>query len=283
MDNLSLNCLFACAGSTASPSRVGVAVVTIIAVGSSLAVIAAFVYSRALRRWQVIVPLAIVSGIVAMLFPAVQSAREQARRSSCDCNLKQIGLGLQCYADVYKSFPPAYITDEKGNRMHSWRVLILPFLDQVPLYKRYDFNEPWNGPHNRQLSKMMPKFFRCPSDDVSRPGETSYAAIDGPGTVFAANRGSKFGEIPDGTSNTLSVVEAVGAGIDWLEPRDVPFSTLKAGLMSPTKGGIASRHDSVCGAAFCDGHTSGLKSTISPKTLQALATRAGGEQITGDF
>src|SRR4029453_12945484 len=74
---------------------------------------------------------------VALLLPAVQQAREAARRTQCKNNLKQIGLALHNYADVYGSFPPAYIADETDKPMHSWRVLILPFLDQDQLYKEY--------------------------------------------------------------------------------------------------------------------------------------------------
>lgn len=280
MDSFSFDCLLACSDSAAPAPRVSVAAIT--AGGVFVAIVAAFVKFRALRRWQLILSFTVLSGIVAMLVPAYERGREASRAVSCRCNLTQIALALQTYADIYKSFPPAYITDANGNRMHSWRVLILPFLDQQQLYDRYDFDEPWNGPHNRQLSQLMPPFYRCPSDDIARPGETSYATIDGPGAAFSANRGSTLDAFKDGRSKTLGVVEAVGTGIDWLEPRDVPFSTLKAGLMPSVKGGIASRHEGICVAAFCDGHTTSLKSSISPTTLQALATRSGGEQVSDD-
>jgi hypothetical protein len=100
---------------------------------------------------------------------------------------------------------------------------------------------------------------------------------------LSGNQGSSFNDIKDGTSNTIAVVEAVGSGINWMEPRDVPFSSLSGGIMSPAKPGIASPHDNVCEAVFCDGHTNALQSTMSPKTLQALATRAGSEPINGDY
>jgi prepilin-type processing-associated H-X9-DG protein len=251
--------------------------------GAMLAILAALVFVRQWRRPGYFVAYGACVVLLAVLWPAVEQAREAARRSSCHCNLKQIGLAFQSYADIYKAFPPAYIADSKGNRMHSWRVLILPYIEQKPLYDQYDFNEPWNGPHNRLLAKSMPPVYRCPSDDLAKPGETSYAAIDGPGTVFSGNKGSTFGEITDGTSNTIAVIEAAGAGINWMEPRDVPFSSLRGGIMTTTKPCISSRHSDACITAFCDGHTNALHSTISAKTLQALATRAGGEAINEDF
>ncbi|HEV3341674.1 MAG TPA: DUF1559 domain-containing protein [Pirellulales bacterium] len=251
--------------------------------GACLAVLAALVLIRPLRRLGFFVTYGVCVVLLALLVPAVEQAREASRRSSCNCNLKQIGLALQTYADVYKAFPPAYIIDARGNRMHSWRVLILPYLEQKPLYDQYDFNEPWNGPHNSLLAKYMPPAYRCPSDDLSRPGETSYATIDGPGTFLSGSKGSSFGDIKDGTSMTLAVVEAAGSGINWMEPRDVPFGSLAGGIMSSAKPGISSRHDGACIAAFGDGHTSALDSTIPVTALQALATRAGGESINGDF
>jgi hypothetical protein len=251
--------------------------------GTMVGVLAALVFIRRWRKRGYFTAYGVFVVVLVLCLPAVEAAREAARRSSCCCNLIGIGLALQTYADVHGRFPPAYITDAKGNRMHSWRVLILPYIDQKLLYDQYDFNEPWNGPHNRLLAKYMPPAYRCPSDDVSLSGETSYAAIDGPGTVWCGNKGSTFKDIKDGTSNTLAVVEAAGAGIDWMEPRDVPFSSLSSGIMLSTKPGISSRHVDACIASFCDGHTNPLHSTITVKTLQALATRAGGEPINEDY
>ncbi|HWB07995.1 MAG TPA: DUF1559 domain-containing protein [Pirellulales bacterium] len=251
--------------------------------GVCLAVLAVLLLVRPLRRLGCFVMYGVCLLLLALLLPAVDAAREAARRSSCGCSLTVIGLALQNYADVYGSFPPAYITDGRGNRLHSWRVLILPYLEQKPLYDQYDFSEPWNGPHNRLLVKYMPAAYRCPSDDVARPGETSYAAIEGPGTLLSESEGSRVADIKDGTSTTLAVVEAAGSGINWMEPRDIPFGSLAKGLMSTTKPGMASRHGGACKVVFGDGHTGALNSTTPAKTLQALATRAGGERVDDDY
>src|SRR5690606_17767117 len=76
--------------------------------------------------------------LVALLLPAVQSARETARRVQCANNLKQIGLAMHNYMDVNGAFPPAYLADSDGKPMHSWRVLILPYMEHRSLYDRYD-------------------------------------------------------------------------------------------------------------------------------------------------
>src|SRR6476469_182788 len=92
---------------------------------------------------KLLVVIAIIGVLVALLLPAVQAAREAARRMQCSNHLKQIGLALQNYHDTFGSLPPAYLADSQGKPIHSWRVLILPFLENTTLYDRYSFDEPW--------------------------------------------------------------------------------------------------------------------------------------------
>ena len=152
--------------------------------------------------------------LVALLLPAVQASREAARRMQCSNNLKQIGLAMHNYHDVYKGFPAAYIADENGKPLHSWRVALLPYLEQQHLYEQYNFNEPWDSPNNLQVAQQMPEVFRCP-DAPSAPGSnlTNYVVIVGDPSqkpiqsLFLPNHWTNFSEITDGTSNTIMVVE----------------------------------------------------------------------------
>ncbi|HXT60369.1 MAG TPA: DUF1559 domain-containing protein [Pirellulales bacterium] len=220
--------------------------------------------------------------LVALLLPAVQAAREAARRSQCTNNLKQIALGLQNYADVHGEFPPQYLADESGKPMHSWRVLILPYIEHQALYGRYDFNEPWDGPNNSQLAAQMPPAFRCPSDPVAATGSTtSYVGVSGPGTLFDGPKSARFPDITDGTSNTLTVVEFAGGGVNWMEPRDLDASQL-AGIVSPPDGkNISSYHPGGANAAFADGSVRFLSAAINVQVLRALTTISGGESVQG--
>ncbi len=228
--------------------------------------------------------LLLLTGCLWPLLPArVPYDHVVSRRSQCINNLKQIGLGLQNYADAYGCFPPAYLTDENGKPMHSWRVLILPFLAQQALYDQYDFNEPWNGPHNSLLAKPMPSIFRCPSGTANKGATTNYVAIVGPETMWQADHGAKFSEIKDGTPMTIAVVEAAGAKINWMEPRDLPFSAVLQGINAKQGGGIASAHPGVVIALFADGHTQTLSETTPIDVLKALCTKAGGEEIQNGF
>lgn len=220
--------------------------------------------------------------LLALLLPAVQAAREAARRSQCNNNLRQISLAMMNYHDVYGTLPPAYLADPNGKPMHSWRVLILPFMEQKALYDRYNFDEPWDGPNNRQLADMIPPPYRCPSDPAG-PGSTTtnYAAITGPGTVFDGEMATTMPSITDGTSNTILVVETT-AGINWMEPRDLDISQM-ALQVNASPAEISSHHPGGAQVVFVDGHTSFLQQSVTAQVLRALTTKAGGEPIGGNF
>jgi len=227
--------------------------------------------------------IVICSGIpIALLLPAVQAAREAARRSQCTNNLKQLALAMHNYHDTYKCFPPAYVADEDGRPMHSWRVLLLPYLEQQPLYEQYNFDEPWDSPANLALADIMPDVFRCPSDPSTPFSNTSYAMIVGPGTLFDGTRPCRIADISDGTSNTIMLVEAAGSGINWMEPTDLDVQKLALGINNPSGQGIRSYHPGGANVAMCDGSVRFISATINPQTLKALITKAGGEPV-GDF
>jgi len=217
--------------------------------------------------------------LAALLLPAVQQAREAARRSQCKNNLKMIGLALHNYHDMYNSFPPAFVADENGNPMHSWRVLILPFIDQAPLYAQYRFDEPWDGPNNSRLLPMMPAVFRCPSHGTPTDTTTAYAAVYGPNSVFRGSSGVAIRQILDGTSNTLAVGEVTGANIPWMQPLDVDVT------IHPTIGdrsGFSSDHTGGCQFLMVDGAVRFVSENINQQTLQSLFTINGGEAVS-DF
>jgi hypothetical protein len=104
------------------------------------------------------------------------------RTAACKTNLKRLGLALHNYHDDHGSFPPPYIADKAGRPMHSWRVLLLPYLsesaEQQTVLREYRFDESWDGPHNRKLHDLTLKVFRCPSD-ASPATETTYVAVVG--------------------------------------------------------------------------------------------------------
>ena len=159
--------------------------------------------------------------LLGLLLPAVQAGREAARRMQCANNMKQIALALHNYHAQYKSLPPAYTTDENGNKLHSWRTLILPYLEQQPLYSSIDLSKPWNDPVNQKYSEVVIPTYRCPSQDIPA-NQTVYLAPSAPGTAFPGSEAISFGDITDGLANTILVVEVNQShAVNWMEPTDI--------------------------------------------------------------
>lgn len=190
---------------------------------------------------ELLVVIAIIAILIALLLPAVQQAREAARRTQCKNNLKQLGLALHNYHDTHGIFPnsmdsyfPGGVPSRSNPRNHSWMVMILPFIDQAPLYQSIDFSSQLYGQTlaGGQLvtaQKMTP--YRCPSDTDIEPsqiydlGITNYAGSQGfdwwrrRGQVhegmFSLQAKVKMASIKDGTSNTIAVGEVNTTGQKW--------------------------------------------------------------------
>ena len=135
--------------------------------------------------------------LIGMLLPAVNSASGSVRGGQCANNLRQIALALLNYEQANGCFPPAYIADKNGKPVHSWRVLILPYLDETAMYKMYDFTQPWDGPKNRKLLATRPPVFCCPGDRKTRASganQASYVAVVGAKAAWAGGKARKVGE-----------------------------------------------------------------------------------------
>lgn len=186
-------------------------------------------------------------------------------------------MALFSYADAHGSFPPAYIADADGTPIHSWRAILLPYLDSE-LAKSYSFDEPWNGPNNSKLHDRMPRQFRCLSDDDAPEGATNYVAVVGTQTMWPFQGTRKLSDVADGTSNTILVVEVTGLAIPWLEPRDLEFDKLDLKINSPTRPGPSSHHPGGAMVWTVDGGRRFLRNDTPPETLRGLLTIAGGEK-----
>jgi len=216
--------------------------------------------------------IGLIAVLLALLLPAVQMAREAARRSQCVNNLKQIALAMHEYESVYRVLPPALTLDPEGKPLLSWRVLLLPYLDQAALYEQFKLDEPWDGPHNKLLLAKMPKVFECPSWPKRGPENSTYQVLIGPGTLFEKAEGIAVNEVRDGMSNTLMVLDTK-APIPWTQPSGLVFTPNK-----PIEG-LGSNHTGGFNAVFGDGSVRFIKNSIVPGTLEALATRNGREVL----
>jgi hypothetical protein len=211
------------------------------------------------------------------LLEAVQKVREAAARTQSVNNLKQLGLAMHNYHDVNRGFPPAAVYGKDGKPLLSWRVLLLPYLDQNALYKEFHLDEPWDSAHNKKLLARMPKVFAVPTDEKALAAhETHYQGFVGKGTIFEGKKGILISDIIDGTSNTIMFVEAARA-VPWTKPEDLPFDPSKP---LPKLGGLFPKGFS---ATFCDGSVRFILNTTKPETLKLLIMRNDGQVIPADF
>lgn len=222
---------------------------------------------------EILAGMVVVFLAIALLLPP-SSGGGASPRTHCKNNLKQLALALHNYHDTYGCFPPAYLADKNGRPMHSWRTLILPFLEFDPIYKEYRFDEPWNGPHNRKLAALKINLFQCPEKPKQSDSETNYLVVVGPKTVFPGPKCVSISEITGGTAETILLVEVENSGIQWAEPRDLSDVEAVRGINPKSGTGISSGHKSGgAQCAFADGSVLFLPNDFPADDLPALLDR----------
>jgi hypothetical protein len=187
-------------------------------------------------------------------------------------------LAVANYHETYGSYPPAYVADRDGRPMHSWRVLILPFLEQPQLYNAYNFAEPWDGPNNRKLADQIGRIYLRSDLDSSQSQATSFVAVVGPETAWPGTRALSRKDIGDGLGTTLMVVEVPDGRFPWMEPRDLEFDRMSYRINDGSGRGLGSR---LGGARVVsvDGMVRTLPDDFDPSRLRAMLTANGGEAI----
>jgi prepilin-type processing-associated H-X9-DG protein len=186
-------------------------------------------------------------------------------------NLHQIAKALLNYEAVHGTFPPLYTTDDKGRPLVSWRALILPYLECQDIYEACRFDEPWNGPANAELARIDLPFMRCPSDPSSRPAETSYVAVVGPGTVWSVDEPIGLDDI-ENTTDTILLVEVAGSGIPWMEPRDLSLQDALRGINAQPGPSISSSHPGRVVVLFADGYVQTVHESLTIDELRDWLT-----------
>ncbi len=207
--------------------------------------------------------------IAAMLPGFLGSARKAAEQQASANNLKQIMLALHNYHDTYGKFPPAICYGPDGKTPHSWRVAILPFIEQDALYRQYKLDEPWDSENNKKVLAKVPAIFQDPSEK-GKSTNTSYFAVAGPKTIINLGAvGAGMADITDGTSNTIAIVDAK-KDIPWTKPEDLAIDTPAAMLGYQKETFLA---------GLGDGSVKGIKKTIDPAMLKWLFLRDDGNQV----
>jgi Protein of unknown function (DUF1559) len=162
--------------------------------------------------------------------------------------------------------------------MHSWRVLILPFLDQQELYRAYNFDEPWNGPSNRNLASWVGNIYLRSGLESNQIRTTSFVAVVGPQTVWPGSKPKSQKDIVDGTHDTLMVVEVPDGQFLWMEPRDLEFDSMSFRINDGSGRGLGSR---LSGARVVSADTTvrTLPDDFDGNKLRAMLTTNGGEVL----
>ena len=212
--------------------------------------------------------------LIALLLPAVQAAREAARRAQCVNNLKQIALAMHNYESTNGCFPPAATFDADGKPLLSWRVILLPFLEEQSLYNQFHLDEPWDSPHNLALAASMPHVFTCPSQPPV-PNQTTYAVVVDPHSMFTGKaEGVRIASITDGTSNTLLVTESISP-VPWTQPEGLTLES------SSPLFDMGSKHPGGWNVVMADGSVRFFRSAqVNEQLLKALVTRDGNEVVS---
>lgn len=207
--------------------------------------------------------------MTGLLLPAIQSARQAARRMSSSNNMKQIMLAMFNFESAYNKFPDRVTRDKAGAPLLSWRVAILPYIEQNDLYQQFHLDEPWDSPHNITLLERMPQTYANPQVEVA-PGYTVYLAPVGKNAGWL-DKNMRLSAITDGTSNTIALTEvAPYLAVPWTAPDDLDIDE---------NSGSSWMSDLGANVGMFDGSVRWISAELAEQTLRALMTINGGEVI----
>lgn len=229
-----------------------------------------------LMAWLGIGGVVFVVGLmfgIAFLLPIVQEARHKEAREKCSANLKQIGAALLAYEKEYKTLPPAFTVDSKGNPLHSWRSLILPYLGEKELYDKIDFQKGWTDPANDAASQSSVAAYEC-SESTLEKGLTSYKALVHPKAMFTGAKGLPVSSCTDDPSRTALIFESDQSdAVHWMEPQDGTLEEFKKLSLKRS----APSHQIGHHVLMVDGTTQFLNRDDTAEERVELGTRSGGK------
>lgn len=223
---------------------------------------------RGLTLIEGLLVLVLLFVIVGLLSPAIRSAPEAARRNSCLNSLKQISLAILNYEEANGHLPPAYTVDEEGNRLHSWRALISPYMEGGNLHDLIDFTKPWDDPANAKAREAYFPSYVCPS----YPGEdetlTTYLAVVGPNCAFTGSESQTLNGESKEAANLITFIDAPHERVvHWMSPEDItPEEVLAFGEETRWQ------HVGVWLVAHLDGSCHSLPKDIDREELKAMLT-----------
>ncbi|MFO0915040.1 MAG: DUF1559 domain-containing protein [Pirellulales bacterium] len=223
----------------------------------------------------------LIAGLLVLLFWPHVEGGPPTPTTICLNNMKQLQLAILNYEADHGHLPPPYTVDARGNRLHSWRVLILPYLDEEDLYRQIDLTKPWNDPVNLPFANQMPEIFRCPAYEMTAEGDrctTNYVAVVGAQTAWPPTGVRKMSDVTDGSANTISLVESEFNRVNWMAPFDPTFDSIVTA--DGTKQTILAWCHHKGGATYSrlDGSVHMSPGDLDLATFRGMLTIAGGEE-----
>jgi hypothetical protein len=223
-------------------------------------------------RWCMALGVASVA-MLAWGIMAAFRARESARSTVCRGHLAQFAAGFSDYEEHFGHLPPCFDAASDGRRVHSWRAHIASVVNSVEGSVPYDFEQPWDGPHNSRLAERPFEFFACPSDPETQKDKrlTNYFVVEGSSTAFPGSRCTSLRAIRrrPGTSNTVLVVEASGMSVRWSEPRDLTLDAILQQVDATGHAELTTHHPQGPYALMADGSVRSLHG-IAPEVLETM-------------
>lgn len=210
------------------------------------------------------------------LYNAVQKVKFAAQRSNEGCHVKQLALGLLNYAEDNGHLPPAYTVGPDGKPWHSWRIEILPYTGYQDLYDQYRFDEPWDGPNNRQLHDKMPSIFRSSFVEDEESQYTNYLAVTGPNTLWPGAEPLPLDVTGDKIGDTIMLISDPESTVHWLEPSDFPVDQFETwpSRVTGSKYGLV---DTQIGVA--NGSTHYMPFDISPEVFRVATAITSDKSV----
>jgi prepilin-type processing-associated H-X9-DG protein len=223
---------------------------------------------------KVLTALGILVVLAFFFLPALRTGSiTAARRNACQNNLKEIALAVRAHEEKHGTFPPAYTTDADGKPLHSWRTLILPFLEEEALYNTIDLTKPWDDPVNAEAAKARVRVYECPANDEGN--RTTYLAVVTPNSCLRVGEPRRLSDIPDGGKKTVMISEVdFKHAVPWMAPIDADEQVVME--IGPKSERV---HPEGFGAAFVDGHVEFLLNGVSDAERRGQITLSVQDQV----
>jgi hypothetical protein len=218
------------------------------------------------------VTFSISQSLIAAVVDGIGQGQFRSHRTQSINQIKQFGLAFHNYESAYQKLPAAAICDKNGKPLLSWRVTILPFIEQETLYRQFKLDEPWDSEHNKALLPKMPAIYRLPGDRPNdRADSTYYQVFVGEKAIFQMTKSGSLVQIADGTSNTIWLTEAATA-VPWTKPADIEYDPAKTPAIGYHFG------DRAC-VGYADGSVRTIRKNLKEEILHLLIQKSDGMPI----